>query len=652
MSIPADANPNLTYLLDELLDGDLQGNERNQLATLIRNEPSARKRYFEQFSIHALMQWELAAPLTPKPLTVGASSRQFAPTKSRVLPVLIAALKVPLRPQVWSTLCVALAFYGGFVYMAWSLRPENGQTNALHLDGVNGPGLAASNQDEIAPHAAATLIAENGCRWKGERPSASGKVGGKAIVLEAGVAEIEFNDGTVVVLEAPCAFNPREGGRGFLTRGTIGVRVPPTAIGFTVETPSAKVVDLGTEFAVRVDDEGSTDVQVLVGKVALRPNQGDQQSATPAEFVLRAGMGKRVEVATDGLSPAVRESTWKPKRLRLKTEDPSQSIVIQSIRASSEHPRHRAINLLANGDSRWRTMNGRSHGEFLWFDFGTRRRLDSANLWNYKNPAQRDADVAKLKIYVSDTGEADPLTRPDAWSWVGSDSKWGAASSSQPHVIRLGGIVTRFVALVVDESLPQKAEQGDIWVGMSKVQFFGNPRSSQIISGMTAIVSSVFPEAPLRTADMVVSETGIHPIGSDLAVDGAFVHDNNPDHAWTCGRRKLNAAIGESITIDLQSHYDLEGMRIWNFNHDVAGLDAGISVYHLETSADGRSWEMRQRDRSLAKASGRSADDGIYTVVKWPKVRYVRITIVDTYRGLDDIAGLSEVMFHGKRVSE
>ena len=46
--------------------------------------------------------------------------------------------------------------------------------------------------------------------------------------------------------------------------------VPPPAVGFTVETPTAVLNDLGTEFGVNVHEAGTSDVQVFRGLVDVR----------------------------------------------------------------------------------------------------------------------------------------------------------------------------------------------------------------------------------------------------------------------------------------------------------------------------------------------------------------------------------------------
>ena len=67
----------------------------------------------------------------------------------------------------------------------------------------------------------------------------------------------------------------------FLRQGSLTARVPPPAVGFFVTTPLARVVDLGTEFDVVVDELGATQTLVRRGRVSLTPQRGQEDLGTP-----------------------------------------------------------------------------------------------------------------------------------------------------------------------------------------------------------------------------------------------------------------------------------------------------------------------------------------------------------------------------------
>ena len=92
---------------------------------------------------------------------------------------------------------------------------------------------------------------------------------GGALRLTSGVLELTYPNGVVVVLESPARFDLRGATTLWLAEGNATAKVPSTAIGFTIETPSASIVDLGTEFGVSVGAK-SSEVHVFKGEVLIK----------------------------------------------------------------------------------------------------------------------------------------------------------------------------------------------------------------------------------------------------------------------------------------------------------------------------------------------------------------------------------------------
>ncbi len=90
------------------------------------------------------------------------------------------------------------------------------------------------------------------------------------IVLHSGLVVIEYDTGARVVLEGPATYQVQGANGGDLRHGGLVARVDTKASqGFFVDVPGARIVDLGTEFAVEVDADGASDVAVLSGEVEL-----------------------------------------------------------------------------------------------------------------------------------------------------------------------------------------------------------------------------------------------------------------------------------------------------------------------------------------------------------------------------------------------
>lgn len=145
----------------------------------------------------------------------------------------------------------------------------------------------------------ATLVHTAGCVWSSSRvsPQEGDRLkGNDEIELIQGVAELEFDNGTRVVLEGPIQVSVTGPDGVLCRRGTMVAFVPSEAIGFTVGTPLASVVDLGTEFGVAVADDGESEVHVFKGAVQLETFADENENFT-ATVQIGQGEARRVNSA-------------------------------------------------------------------------------------------------------------------------------------------------------------------------------------------------------------------------------------------------------------------------------------------------------------------------------------------------------------------
>lgn len=93
--------------------------------------------------------------------------------------------------------------------------------------------------------------------------------------LTDGLLKLEFHGGASVVMEAPAKFELINTKTMKLINGRVSADVPEAAIGFTIDTPTSEVVDLGTSFAVEVDHTGRDEVHVFDGEVVIKSKQAE-----------------------------------------------------------------------------------------------------------------------------------------------------------------------------------------------------------------------------------------------------------------------------------------------------------------------------------------------------------------------------------------
>ena len=132
--------------------------------------------------------------------------------------------------------------------------------------------IAKRQPAHVATDEAARVARVNDCVWEeSDKNLTTGTPlqPGRQIQLRKGLAEIIFADGTTVLLEGPVTFKVTQGDRGFLRTGRLVAKVPKGSEGFGIATPSATVIDLGTEFALSVVPSGTTEAYVFKGKVNL-----------------------------------------------------------------------------------------------------------------------------------------------------------------------------------------------------------------------------------------------------------------------------------------------------------------------------------------------------------------------------------------------
>ena len=112
-------------------------------------------------------------------------------------------------------------------------------------------------------------------------------------VLEKdGLVELIFPSQVKAVVEGPARFEIPGFNQVHLLEGKLFARVPTEGIGFTVNSPSARIVDLGTEFGLEVWEDGVTDVYTYDGQVQV----AGSASRNPQEnIIVSANEAKRVD---------------------------------------------------------------------------------------------------------------------------------------------------------------------------------------------------------------------------------------------------------------------------------------------------------------------------------------------------------------------
>jgi hypothetical protein len=114
----------------------------------------------------------------------------------------------------------------------------------------------------------ALMIKLDGAIWEPEAgpPVQEGEtVPARRLSLRAGRATLSLLNGVILTMEGPADLELIALDRVYCRRGRYRARVPHGAEGFVASAPGAAVVDLGTEFALNVEDDGKARMMVFQG---------------------------------------------------------------------------------------------------------------------------------------------------------------------------------------------------------------------------------------------------------------------------------------------------------------------------------------------------------------------------------------------------
>lgn len=126
---------------------------------------------------------------------------------------------------------------------------------------------ALTPQDETVQSGCAVLSRVVDAKFAGETQYEEGdSLQPGQFKLLSGAVQIDFFSGATMLIDDAADVNLISSWEAECAHGKVTMRVPPPAIGFRLNLPEMKVVDLGTEFAVQVDG-GDSSLHVFEGEV-------------------------------------------------------------------------------------------------------------------------------------------------------------------------------------------------------------------------------------------------------------------------------------------------------------------------------------------------------------------------------------------------
>ncbi len=249
MSLSLEQQDDLQRRIDDLLEGDLEDAARDALFDQLRRDPEAVTFYAQHVALHAELRWE-HAPMEPA-----------------------VAQKPTWRIGRWGALAALLALS---LSLGILMQPV-----ASALDSV-GVARVAWTQDAqwSTDHHTLPLGA-----WIKPGP----------VTVQSGRLALAFDSGAEVILEGPAQFELTGPNGGRLEHGAISSHVPPAAVGFRIDTPQSNIIDRGTDFSVRVDRKGQTEVHVIDGLVDVRSDSDRGFVPVRTQQAVRVGLDRTTQ---------------------------------------------------------------------------------------------------------------------------------------------------------------------------------------------------------------------------------------------------------------------------------------------------------------------------------------------------------------------
>ncbi|QDU58700.1 FecR domain-containing protein [Aeoliella mucimassa] len=268
-----DAAGNFEDLVDRTADESLSAEEFRALEQDILEDPEKRKAYLKMAWLCGELSWSLRDDASFDPLANVQAEHSFE-DKLELRRSRPAAWNSAISAFAGAAAVVILLYLGGFLKLT-PPQVADATSNQTAADNVK-PSKSRSNakRREKTTPPAATLTGLVDCHWGDSvAPPTYGEPldPGRRLDLRSGLAKLTFESGAQLILQGPSNFLVESSMDGSMDTGKLSAVVPVQAHGFKVSTPTAKVVDLGTEFGLEVDDRGDTEVHVFDGEVLTWP---------------------------------------------------------------------------------------------------------------------------------------------------------------------------------------------------------------------------------------------------------------------------------------------------------------------------------------------------------------------------------------------
>ncbi|MEM1228789.1 MAG: FecR domain-containing protein [Planctomycetota bacterium] len=264
---------NLHQLISAVMDGRGSEDQRHELSQRLRSSAEARDEYLKLADLHAALTTDV---------TLRSSE-----TETSTLPLMDSTADAGWSRRRHRTLIASCAALAASVLLVFCLWIGDG----------GAPVVDDANQFAVSEPVSgfATIAQVTNAIWKTDPMDVGSRLSATAVLLESGFVQIEYDSGVELTLEGPAKFELIDATQSNLTGGLLTATVPEGAEGFTVHTPTAEVVDLGTSFGIDLREEGFSNVSVFDGEVEVTALDASETRLLVEGESVRVGMSDVME---------------------------------------------------------------------------------------------------------------------------------------------------------------------------------------------------------------------------------------------------------------------------------------------------------------------------------------------------------------------
>jgi ferric-dicitrate binding protein FerR (iron transport regulator) len=307
--MPPDRFDRLCELIQAVCDERITPEQGEELEAWLCQDEVACRVYVQYMNLHASIHWDKAQELeADQSQAVPAETRNRA--RSPVLGFLGEMFQAGVSVFGRSTVLSLLFAIGMPCVVLAILLTHIGSRSAMEM--AHQPDASQSAVVNSVGH----VVAVHRCQWGTPDNALSAGAplpSGKHFYLVKGLLQVAFDDGARVLLRGPASFEATGAGECMLLAGSLVATAPKGAEGFTVQTPTATVVDLGTEFGVSVGENGVSEAHVFAGEVevgARMPNA----TASPSFTKFTVGEGAKIRPSHAGNAARIEKISSKPDK--------------------------------------------------------------------------------------------------------------------------------------------------------------------------------------------------------------------------------------------------------------------------------------------------------------------------------------------------